>query len=207
MLLRQIDIKTINTLREQLFYIFVDEFDEETLINNGVLLTDDDLKTQLKRRIKIGPATLDIYNMGLSIHEKRIMNKLSIEHLKPSFAQDSNINDPIMNSHCRAIIEKLHELITINTTFSKENAELKKHILALEKKMESMNQANIIDKQNMSENLTRLESKMDHLVLEVTCEPQIINPDQTKKTHKASYAEITVSGIPDTTPLPSIPNT
>ena len=65
-----VNSKTINTLREQIFFIFLDSFETETLVQDGFLITDEDEpKNHLKKRFKHENAINDIYNMGLSILE------------------------------------------------------------------------------------------------------------------------------------------
>ena len=64
-LLNQLSSKTLFTLRDQLFYMFVQHFDENTLIYPGFNLTEDDLKVHLKRHMKPLNACCDIHNVGL----------------------------------------------------------------------------------------------------------------------------------------------
>ena len=47
-------------------------FKEETLIQNGFLITNDNPLKHLKNRKKTEIAITDIYLMGLSIHETKI---------------------------------------------------------------------------------------------------------------------------------------
>ena len=59
-------IKIIYLLREQMYYIFLDHFDDEILVKNGFVIKEDS-RQHLRKRFKTLNAIMDIYNIGLSI--------------------------------------------------------------------------------------------------------------------------------------------
>ena len=157
-LLRQLDMKVINTLRDQLFCIFADHFDDDTLIRNGFMLNEEDLKVHLKKRIKVIPASHDIYNLGLSIYEKQIVQKLASDILKPTYYKEYLSNTQIISTDSSIIIEKLQQVITINAEIKKENSELKKQIQNLEKKIEQNSKITIEMKQKLDEQIKKADN-------------------------------------------------
>ena len=139
------DSKVINTLREQMFEIFIDSFDKETLKKNGFPLTDtEDPKNHLKRRTKSLNSIYDIYNLGLSLWEKQIVNKMS-EILKsppsqniPSQQLDSPPKSNIIDTHSKEILEKLQDITRENLAIRNENKQLKHQIQQMEKKLDTI---------------------------------------------------------------------
>ena len=133
-LLNQVNSKIILTLRDQIFYIFIDHFDKNTLVQNGSLITDSDLKHHLKRKLKTINAYSDIYHMGLRILENNIVHKLSADILKPT--HEDILPTSIINSHSSLMLEKLQAGLETNKVILNENKEKKQHILILESKIE-----------------------------------------------------------------------
>jgi len=79
--LNQLDPKVINNLRDQLFHMFIDHFDDDTLSKNGFIIINNP-QNHLKRRVKSAKAVYDIYHIGLSIFEDQICNNLASEICK-----------------------------------------------------------------------------------------------------------------------------
>ena len=150
----------------------MESFSETTLIENGFILAPGDLSIQFKKRRAVSTAANDIHLMGLAMHENLISNKLAIELLLPQYVKESTVNDIMNSNQSRIIIEKLQELIDINrkvcedhTEMKKkllaseqQNSELKQHILALERKIDSMNQSNNSERQKIGAIISKLQS-------------------------------------------------
>ena len=137
--LRQFDPKLINNLRDQLYHIFLDHFSDETLKNNGFIITDSPIN-HLKRRAKPLNAVYDINSMGLSILEDKVVLKLSSEIFKHSNQQQqtagSTVYQNVIDSNSKELLLKINELISIVNTVNKENRELKSLVLSLERKID-----------------------------------------------------------------------
>lgn len=134
------DVKTVFLLREQLYYIFLDHFSEETLVLNGFIITDDP-KHHLRKRFKNINAIIDIYNMGLSILENKIVLKLDSEIYKQNSNNNSSTDQTktyqnIIDTNSKELIDKISELTKIVTTIQTENQHLKKQLEKMEKKMD-----------------------------------------------------------------------
>ena len=138
----------LTILRDQLFYIFLDHFDDKTLENNGFSPSSIQ-KQSLKRRLKPLNSAYDIYNLGLSIQENQITNKLASDIIKPQqqhHQQQPNteeinllngLNDvTIIDDNNKTIIEKLIELTKQNSQLVKENMNLSKRVISVEAKID-----------------------------------------------------------------------
>ena len=68
------EIKQLGLLRDQLFFMFMHEFEEETLLANGFNFEEENSKTHLKERKNSKAVANDVYNIGLSLHEGQITN-------------------------------------------------------------------------------------------------------------------------------------
>ena len=142
--LKTIHSDIINTLRDQLFDIFITEFDEDTLSKHGFNFPpNEDPKSQLKNRREFDYAVQDIYNMGLSIFEKRIAHKLSGDLLsKTALAktkqQSASPTTNIMDMDTKLMISKLSEVLNITKAVQQENRELKTLVQSLENKITSL---------------------------------------------------------------------
>ena len=137
--IRQFDPKVISTLRDQLFQIFLDHFNDETLKNNGFHVTDTSPLNHLRRRAK--PLN-DIYNIGLSILEDKITLKLASDIFKQPSQQQSTTTGPtvyqnVIDSNSQELLLKINELISMVNLVNKENKELKSIILNLERKIDN----------------------------------------------------------------------
>jgi len=138
--LRQMPADRISLFREQMFYAFLDHFDERTLIENGFTITEQDIKLHLRKRTKPLNAVYDIYNMGLSLHEDTIITKLASEFFKPG--PEVNNKCTILDSHSALILEKLQEVLDTNSTLRKENADLRNHLKNIENKLDKIMASN-----------------------------------------------------------------
>ena len=136
LLAQKMEIKQLGLLRDQLFFMFMKEFDEEILLANGFNFEEEDNnpKTLLKERKNTQTIATDIYSIGLSLHEGQITSKLASKILKPSSVHTDN--NPLLQNHSKTILEKLQELITSNNKVVKENAIMKKEITNLNRKMD-----------------------------------------------------------------------
>ena len=103
--------------------MFVNAFEQETLLQHGFMIDEKiELGKQLKRR-NFTNAIYDIYNLGLSIWEEKIVKKLNDILKQPPASQrptNTNINDTdipsnIIDTHSTQILDKLQQIITINT--------------------------------------------------------------------------------------------
>ena len=126
-----------------MFHIFIDSFDQTTLLKNGFNPGQEDLHKQLKRRTKSSITANDVYNIGLSLWEVKITNKLACDimktqyqsgHLNPNY---DGLQNDIIDTHSNQKIEKLDELIVAKNKLRNENTILKGHINNLEKKLDS----------------------------------------------------------------------
>ena len=139
--LRQVQQKTLNVLRNQLFYIFIDHFNEKTLTENQFTVSkmEEELDKHLKKRMKPLNLCYDIYSIGLSILEGKIVNKLAVELLKPAFVYQETPNPShLLNNQHSQIVNKIHEMFTINNKILNENKEMRQHIIKLEMKIEHL---------------------------------------------------------------------
>ena len=129
-LLKQLNIKTASKLKEQLFHRFTQNFQKDTLSENGFHLTETDLISHLKVRKNQALLCNDIYNLGLSIFEDTITVKLASDILKPPYIQ----YPAVIDSQSAQILEKLQALILSSEKLHKDNKELKDHVSKLEQK-------------------------------------------------------------------------
>ena len=103
----------------------------------------------MKRRLKPLNSAYDIYNLGLSIQENQITNKLASDIIKPQqqhHQQQPNteeinhlngLNDvTIIDDNNKTIIEKLIELTKQNSQLVKENMNLSKRVISVEAKID-----------------------------------------------------------------------
>ena len=139
---KHLDSKVINTLRDQLFFVFLDTFKEETLSKNGFskAIVSENPTSQLRRRMKASTALNDVYAIGLCIAEKDIITGLSAEIMKQqtppnSMHQDVHFQN-VIDSNSKQILEKLNTITNMMKTVVKENKGLKGHIVNLEKKLD-----------------------------------------------------------------------
>ena len=143
--INQLEINLLNTLRDQLFFIFLDHFDNKTLQTNGFSTLNTSTKNSLKRRLKSLNSAYDIYNLGLSIQENQITNKLASEILKhqqqqPNTEEMNHQNkqneSPIFDTNNKTIIELLIQLTRQNSQLQKENYNLKDRVINIEAKLD-----------------------------------------------------------------------
>lgn len=136
-----ISTKTIGLLREQIFYIFLDSFSEETLIENGFLITDTELKNHICKRIKHENAIVDIYNMGLSIHEEKIVQKLDDIYRSSNQTQNKSNStygtQPIMSIDTKEMLNQITDLVNTVKSVKQENEHLKKQLELTNSKLEN----------------------------------------------------------------------
>ena len=145
-----LDINFISLLRKQLFYIFLDNFDSATLESNGfptLSTSEEDAKKHLKwlkKRFNPEYASNDIFDMGYSILEGRIIDKLALNLLtkpptitttsEPATLHPTNVID----NNSKEIIGKLTEVLKALSDLKSENTLLKNHIVKLERKIDSL---------------------------------------------------------------------
>ena len=204
--LQQMDNKTISVLREQLFTIFIDTFDTDILISNGFNFPDHvDPKSMLKKRTSMTNAAYDIYNISLSIWEKCIVGKLALDILKPSSFQQQQVGitappqAPILDSHSKQILEKLHQIIDSNTIIQHENKELKLQIQNLQKKID-----HLIDNQCICTTTSQQQQQKQHMP--ITILPQETPLQETSNNEKSQSQMPAEIQVIDRFKYPSIPN-
>ena len=139
--LKSLDINFISLLRKQLFYIFLDTFDSATLDSNGfptLSTSEEDAKKHLKwlkKRFNAEYASNDIYDMGISILEGRIFDKLALNLLtKPLTITPTTNTSPtdlppleslnVIDNNGKLILQKLTDLVNVTTKIQEENREL-----------------------------------------------------------------------------------
>ena len=188
-LLKQLNSKTAIKLKEQLFYRFVENFDKDTLSENGFQLTETDLVTHLKTRKNHMLLCNDIYNLGLSIYEDIITVKLASEILKPPYIQ----YPAVIDSNISQILEKLQEILVSNEKLHKDNKDLREHITKLEKK--SIENNELIDKLKIEITTLSTEMSRKQQTMSVFQTPQ---PQQTA-TNQPTHQEPTIATEPPRT--------
>ena len=154
----------LNVLRDQLFFIFYNQFSEEELIENQFNLTEDMVTKHLKKRVKTKPLSSDIYGLGYSIINNRIQDRLASEILsstnRPLNGETSSTSN-VIDTNSQQILSKLQTLIDSNNKIVQENRDLKDRVTSLE---------------NVVSNLTRAI--------------QQLSPRQDVRPKPASYADI-----------------
>lgn len=136
------DIKFLNLLRDQLFYIFLDNFTKEVLEEHGFTITHDEPCKHLKKRTNSSYAVKDIYHMGLSIHENKICSELSNEIFKPALQQKQpeQQKQNIIDTNSTKILEAMNKLAKTLDIIQKENKDMKNKIDSLHKKVDRQNE-------------------------------------------------------------------
>ena len=130
----------LKLFREQIFELFVNKFDEATLQQNDFFITEDNLTRHLRNRSNLQNAVNNIYELGASIHEDRIVtrqdgSKLANGLFKPAEKQPPLKNTPVLEKDIALLIKKMQQVLADNKELKelrKDNANLKKHLTTVE---------------------------------------------------------------------------
>ena len=181
----------INALRNQLFFVFIDTFGQNQLIENGFKLSDDlEPHKHLKNRRNQSKIAEDVFHLGTSIWEETISPpKLASDILSPKFVA----YPAIIDSHSTQILDKLQKVIDGNNQLSSENKELKKLVLNLEKKVTELTQKLAQNTQQIQPSSTVQHSspKKPHTPV-LTSNPN----NQQYQPHQISYSQV-LAAIPN----------
>ena len=134
--------KILTIFREQMFDYFIDHFTDSDsptpLAQHGFIIpVDASARSLLKERRNPTFSATDIYSLGKSVIENRIVKKLASGILKNPSSTTSP--EPLLNldsKDSQLLLKKLDEVIRTNEKLLTENLNLKDRLSTIERKLE-----------------------------------------------------------------------
>ena len=145
------DLTHANKFRDQMFSHFLGSFDQETLDKNGFIITAKKPEHHLKLRRTILNFVVDAYDFGQCVHELVITNRLAKKLFNTTPSNPASSQEIPDNA---TILQKLQEVLELNTKITTQYKDLQNHLTNVER-----------DNTLLKQHVAKIERKLDELLL------------------------------------------